>query len=133
MTHVVASEAETSGPLWRAKVAQGLNIVGLSWLLECAAKRAGVPLRPRHYLARRPGSFDDDPDVDRWGDECGPALHAFAQLSQNIVPVLLGCKPTPDRIAEQRFVVSLNSTRMLWRSKLGAQCSLGCHSLGGVH
>ena len=72
VTHVVASEAEMSGPLWRAKVAQGLNIVGLSWLLECAGKRAGVPLRPRHYLARRPGSYDDDPDVDRWGDECGP-------------------------------------------------------------
>ena len=72
VTHVVASEREMAGPLWRAKVAQGLNIVGLSWLLECAGKRAGVPLRPRHYLARWPGSFDDDPDVDRWGDECGP-------------------------------------------------------------
>ncbi len=72
VTHVIASEREMSGPLWRAKVAQGLDIVALSWLLECNERRAGVPLRPRHYLARRPGSFDDDPDVDRWGDECGP-------------------------------------------------------------
>lgn len=81
MTHVVASEREMSGPLWRAKVTQGLNIVALSWLLECAEKRAGVPLRPRHYLARRPGSFDDDPDVDRWGDECGLCGNASAQHS----------------------------------------------------
>ncbi|KAK9834174.1 hypothetical protein WJX81_005346 [Elliptochloris bilobata] len=69
VTHVVASEAEASGPVWRSKVAQGLDIVALSWLLECGHKRAGVALRPRHYLARAPGAFDDDPNVDRWGDE----------------------------------------------------------------
>ena len=34
VTHVVASEGEASGPVWRAKVSQGLNIIALSWLLQ---------------------------------------------------------------------------------------------------
>ena len=86
VTHVLASRTNTlQYKLRTAPPKPGtrqLDVINLSWLLECGKHDALITLHPRHFLFLSSETLNNVPGVDAFGDPCVALILACMQVGK---------------------------------------------------
>ena len=87
VTHVLASHTKSLQYQLRTALPKPgtcqLDVITLSWLLECGKHNALITPRPRHLLFLSSETLNNVPGVDAYGDPCVALILACVQICKS--------------------------------------------------